>query len=122
MAVLILMAWISLKTESSLWFLIKLKLEFLIQVSPVFILGVFWRRLTAGPALAGMVAGTVLTLLVWSGAAMGFWDSRSPWGISAGVWGLGINYAVCVIGALLSPSQRSAPVIAPIARPFPAAE
>jgi SSS family solute:Na+ symporter/sodium/pantothenate symporter len=80
MAVLILMAWISLETESSLWLLIKLKLEFMVQLAPSLILGLYLRWLTGRGALAGMV----------------WWPARSPAGISAGVWGLGANLALCL--------------------------
>ncbi|HVS12545.1 MAG TPA: sodium:solute symporter family protein [Thermoanaerobaculia bacterium] len=96
MALLILMAWISLETESSLWLLIKLKLEFMVQLVPVLVLGVHWRGFSASAALAGMVGGTVSTLVLWIGAAAGWWTDRSPAGISAGVWGLALNLALCV--------------------------
>lgn len=107
MGVLILMAWVSLKTESSLWLLIKLKLEFMVQLAPVFLLGVFWRRFSAGAALAGMLAGTVLTLVIWGGVMADAWTSRSPMGISAGVWALGLNFFLCVAGSMLSPSVEA---------------
>jgi len=97
MALLILMAWISLETESSLWLLIKLKLEFMVQLAPVLILGVHLRGLTARGALGGMVAGTAVTLALWLGAAFGWWGERSPGGISAGVWGLGANLLLCFV-------------------------
>ena len=61
MAILILMAWVSLETESSIWVLIELKLEFMVQLSPVFMLGVYWRRMPASAVLSGMVLGTLLT-------------------------------------------------------------
>jgi SSS family transporter len=101
MAVLILMAWVSLETESSLWLLIKLKLEFMVQLSPLFLLGLFWRRLSAGPAFVGMLCGTLVTLVIWAGVPFEWWDTRSPLGVSAGVWGLTLNYGLCVGGALL---------------------
>lgn len=107
MAFLILMAWISLKTESSLWLLIKLKLEFMAQLSPVFVLGVFWRRLSAKAAFAGMLAGTVITLIIWGGVMFDAWESRSPLGISAGVWGLVVNYGICVLGGVFAPDTSA---------------
>lgn len=106
MIVLVTMAWVSLKTESSIWLLIKLKLEFMVQISPVFLLGMFWRRVTAMPILAGVAAGTTVTLVLWGGVIVGWWsaETRSPLGISAGVWGLALNYAVCLSGAFLFPA------------------
>ncbi len=106
MAILILMAWVSLETESSIWLLIKLKLEFMVQLSPVFMLGVHWRRMPASAALAGMVLGTLLTLVVWCGVVVDLWTTRSPWGVSAGVWGLLLNYAVCVGWTICRPAPR----------------
>ena len=100
MGLLILMAWVSLRTESSLWLLIRLKLEFMVQLSPVFVIGVFWRRFSAGPAFAGMLGGTLVTLVIWGGVMFDLWSNRSPLGISAGLWGLAVNYGVCVLGTL----------------------
>ena len=107
MALLIAFAWVSLKVESSIWLLIKLKLEFMVQISPVFLLGVYWRRLPAAAVLAGIFAGTAITLTLWVGAVAGLWDTamRSPFGISAGVWGLGVNYAICIAGGLFFPTK-----------------
>jgi SSS family solute:Na+ symporter/sodium/pantothenate symporter len=104
MGLLILMAWVSERTESSLWLLIKLKLEFMVQIAPVFILGVYWRGFSGAAALAGMAIGTLLTLVIWGGVMIGVWESRSPWGLSAGVWGLGLNFTVCIIGSFISPA------------------
>jgi len=107
MAFLIVMAWVSLETESSIWLLIKLKLEFMVQLSPVFMLGVYWRRMSARAAFTGMLLGTLVTLVIWCGVVADFWATRSPWGISAGVWGLMLNYAVCVAGSQWRPAPLS---------------
>jgi SSS family solute:Na+ symporter/sodium/pantothenate symporter len=113
MALLVSQAWLSQHFEMSIWQLIKLKLEFMVQISPVFLLGVYWRRLTAGPVLLGVCTGTAITLVLWVGALFGFWGEamKSPWGISAGVWGLAANYAICIAGGLFSPQAE--PVGAP---------
>lgn len=102
MALLIFMAWVSLETESSIWLLILLKLELMVQLSPVFLLGVHWRRLGAAPAFVGMLLGTLVTLGIWAGVMLGLWESRSPLGFSAGLWGLAFNYGVCIVGSLLA--------------------
>jgi SSS family solute:Na+ symporter/sodium/pantothenate symporter len=111
MAILVLSAWISLKTESSIWQLIQLKLEFMVQISPVFLLGLFWRRLPARAVLTGVLLGTAITLTLWIGVAVKAWQAewRSPWGISAGVWGLAANYAVCILGGLIAPDAKAVP-------------
>ena len=107
-AFLVGMTWVSRQTESSIWTLIRLKLEFMVQISPVFILGLFWRRLSGRSVLCGVLVGTGITLVLWVGAALGYWDaaSRSPLGISAGVWGLTANYLICFIGGLLWPEPE----------------
>jgi len=107
MLILVASAWVSRLVESSIWDLIKLKLEFMVQISPVFVLGVYWRRLSAGPLLAGILAGTGITLFLWIGTVVGAFDTdlRSPWNISAGVWGLLVNYSICVTGTMLFPAR-----------------
>jgi SSS family solute:Na+ symporter len=109
MAFLVTMAWVSIKTESSIWLLIKLKLEFMVQIAPVFILGVYSKRLPAKAVLAGVLTGTGITLTLWVGAAFGAWDvaQRSPLNISAGVWGLAANFTICVIGILTAPKETT---------------
>lgn len=109
MAFLVTMAWVSIKTESSIWLLIKLKLEFMVQISPVFLLGLYSKRLPAKAVLAGVITGTIITLTLWIGAAVGFWDAaqRSPFNISAGVWGLAANYTICLLGIAFAPKTTS---------------
>jgi len=107
-AVLVGMAWVSQKTEWSIWMLIRLKLEFLVQISPMFVLGIHWRKLPAWAVLAGVIVGTGITLTIWGGVMVGVWENRSPWSISAGVWGLCANYAICVAGGLLRPANLNA--------------
>lgn len=101
LAFLILMAWVSLETKSSLWFLIKLKLEFMVQIAPAVILGVRWRGLKSRAVLVGMAAGTTVAVLIWVGVPLGLWSTRSPWGINAGVWGLMLNLTCCVFGSVI---------------------
>ena len=109
MALLVTMAYVSIKTESSIWLLIKLKLEFMVQISPVFILGVHWKRLTGNALLAGILTGTLFTLVMWVGTVAQVWeaDLRSPFSISAGVWGLALNYIVIVGVTYISSSKHS---------------
>ena len=60
-AVMVAMAVLALVARDvSLWGLIELKMELLIQCVPVFLLALHWRGLRSGPALAGIVAGSLL--------------------------------------------------------------
>lgn len=101
MGLLITMAWVSLETESSIWFLIRLKLEFMVQLAPTLLLGLHLRSLRSSEVFWGMLAGTAVTLSVWMAAAFGWLPGRSPWGVSAGVWGLMLNTAICLSPRLL---------------------
>jgi len=89
---------VAIGTEKTLVRLLELKFEVLIQVVPCFFLGLYWRRLAAGTALAGMLAGLAVALvLTWA-------DRAQVWGFHAGVVGLFVNALVCAAGAWLAPA------------------
>ena len=54
-----------------------------------------------------MILGTLLTLVIWCGVMVDLWSTRSPWGVPAGVWGLFLNYGVCIGVTLLAPPRRT---------------
>lgn len=83
--------------------LLKIKFELLTQLAPAFFLGLHWRRAQTGPVFAGMVIGVVTALvLVFRG-----WSQ--PYGIHAGLYGVGVNLAIAVIGSMALP-VRGKPV------------
>ena len=98
-AIVVLLVVVAIGTKATLVRLLELKFEVLIQVVPCFFLGLYWRRLSAGTVLLGMVCG----LLV----ALGFTLAGKPliWGFHAGVVGLGLNVMVCAAGTLLKRTQ-----------------
>jgi Na+/proline symporter len=112
---MILLVWMACTNEDTILAWIRLKLEFMVQLSPLFLLGVYWRRLPTWAALTGVTTGTVITLGLWIGAMpkVGFFPTDAPWGISGGVWGLAVNYLICIFGGLLAwslgPIERRAP-------------
>ena len=61
------LASIAFVPRMTLWGLLELKMEILVQVSPVFILGAMWERLDGRAAFYGMLMGAVLA----SGFALG---------------------------------------------------
>jgi len=69
------------------------------QFFPGIVLGLFVRRITAGPIIAGLVAGEAVVIsLIWTG--------RDPFmGMNAGFVGLAVN-AVAVLGALAATGSR----------------
>ena len=86
----IFLAWLATSPRITLWGLIELKFELLIQVAPAIILGVIWPRLETNATLAGLVVGT---LVAGSLALSGVEDVG---GIQAGLFALALNLALSV--------------------------
>jgi SSS family solute:Na+ symporter/sodium/pantothenate symporter len=86
---------LALRRDVTLWRLIELKLEVLIQCAPAFLIAIHWRGMRAGPAFAGVVVGTSVAVCAnYAGFA------RIA-GVHAGVIGVVINAAVAVLGSVL---------------------
>jgi SSS family solute:Na+ symporter len=79
--------------DVTLWGLIELKMELLIQCVPAFLIGLHWRGLRAAPACLGLLAGTGLAV------AGLFLDLKRVGGVHVGVIGLGVNVAIAVIAS-----------------------
>jgi len=94
----------ALSPRISLWGLIELKLEILIQVSPLFILGALWPGLTARGALAGLLVGTLFSA-GWILSGYG-----KLWGWHAGVIAAAANLTIAVVLSVLA-RRRDAAVI-----------
>ncbi|UYM03887.1 sodium:solute symporter family protein [Solicola gregarius] len=94
--VLLLLAW---NPPSTLYDIFVLKMELIAQLAPAFILGLYWRRLSAWPVFAGMATGALLAGILTIAGSDG-WH-----GIPGGLIGLGLNLAICVIGSLLLPNR-----------------
>ncbi len=80
--------------DTTLVTLLDRKLDLLIQLSPAFILGVWWPRLSARPVLAGIAAGVIIVIAM---TASGY---GKLYGFHAGLYGLALNMAVCVTASL----------------------
>ncbi len=94
-AVLVAIIPLALERDLTLWRLIELKMELLIQCVPAFLLGIHWTRQSAAAPLAGLLAGTGFAAgLTLAGIAQ--WG-----GVHVGILGLGINLAVVVLGSTL---------------------
>jgi SSS family solute:Na+ symporter/sodium/pantothenate symporter len=95
-AVMVMMALVALVARDiTLWGLIELKMELLIQCVPAFLLALHWRGLRADAACAGLVVGTLV-------AVGGLFDPELGriGGVHLGVVGLAANAAVCCLGSL----------------------
>jgi SSS family transporter len=92
--IMLVLVGVALTPRLTLWGLTELKMEVLAQVSPAFVLGLTWSRLTPRAALAGMAAGTAL------GAGLTLAGYARIGGIHAGLLGLGANVLVAVLLSL----------------------
>ncbi|MFT5207200.1 MAG: SSS family solute:Na+ symporter [Candidatus Omnitrophota bacterium] len=90
--VIAILAFIALNSHITLWRLIEIKIEYSIQIAPAFILGLYWKQLSAKPALQGIIIGIAITTLGLL-SSTGKW-----WGIHPGLVGLIINLAICYWG------------------------
>ena len=100
-AIMLVLVPIALSPRITLWGLIELKMEILAQVSPLFLLGLTWKRLTARAALAGMIAGTVVAGALFLGGY------RMVAGVHAGLIGWGVNLTLSVALSLLGTGESS---------------
>ncbi|WP_245544969.1 sodium:solute symporter family protein [Lentibacillus jeotgali] len=89
--ILILIAWFP---PATLYQIFVLKFELLIQISPGFILGLYWNRLHPKAVFAGMFAGTAVASVM---TVLGL----SWLNIASGLWGLLLNLSICVLGSLM---------------------
>jgi SSS family solute:Na+ symporter len=95
-----LLVTVAVVPRVTLWGLIEFKMEVLAQIWPAFVVGLHWRRLTGRAALAGMVAGVVVS--------MGLTALGAPrvLGVHAGVVGLAVNLGL-VVGLSRAVSGRT---------------
>jgi SSS family solute:Na+ symporter len=88
--ILLLIAWYP---PATLYEIFVLKFEVLIQVAPAFILGLYWKRLSSGPVLTGMIIGAAIAgIMTWTGL-------KTFLGFYSGIWGLLVNLIICVVGS-----------------------
>jgi Na+/proline symporter len=89
--------------DLTLWRLIELKMELLIQCVPAFLIALHWSRLRAGPVFAGIVVGTLFSVGL---SLNGFTRFE---GVHVGVLGCALNAFVAVTGSLLG-QNRTGPL------------
>ena len=90
-SVMAVLAAVALTPRISLWGLLELKMDLLVQAAPAFFLGLTWRRFRADAAFWGLLAGTALAVgLILAG------HGRIS-GIHAGLLGAALNASVAVV-------------------------
>ena len=82
--VLVVLLTIALQ-DQTIWRLLEIKLEVLAQIAPAVMLGIQFKNIRARSIFCGVILGTLtavyLTML----------PDPKPYGIHAGIWGLGVN-------------------------------
>ncbi len=99
------MALLAIQSESTIFRLIEIKLELLLQMVPAIYLGVHTKHLSGRAIFAGMVVGTVVTVGFMAAQKLGAPLPAKPLGIYAGVWGFGLNLAVVALAAKFLPAK-----------------
>ncbi|MGH3324061.1 MAG: sodium:solute symporter family protein, partial [Streptomyces sp.] len=75
-----------------------LSYEGLAQLVPAVLLALYWRRMSAGAAVAGMLVGLVVMTALWA-------SGNDPWhGVNGGIIALAANLAVALTVSLLRPT------------------
>ena len=99
--VLVAIIPLALERDLTLWRLIELKMELLIQCVPAFLLGIHWTRQSAMATLLGLLVGTAF--------AVGLTLTGTPkWGgLHVGVIGLGLNFVVVAAVSLVGGRARA---------------
>lgn len=93
----VFLLWIAWNPPATLYEIFVLKFELLVQVFPAFILGLYWKRLSAKPVFLGMLMGAILA------GVLTITGHKTVFGIHGGVLGLALNIFICVIGSLMFP-------------------
>ena len=108
--VLLALAW---NPPTTLLSLFVLKFELIVQVAPVFMLGLYWRRMAARPAFWGMLVGA----LIAGGLTVA--DLTLVPGVPGGLIGLVANLLIVVVGSLLTPLDETVgeDVLGPVRQP-----
>lgn len=96
-AIVVVLVLLALQPPTTLWRLIEIKMELLIQVGPLFIFGVRSSRLTEVAAWRALITGTAIVIV---GFAFGV---AYIGGIHVGAWAFVVNAGMCAW------SIRSAP-------------
>jgi SSS family solute:Na+ symporter/sodium/pantothenate symporter len=105
-AVVAVLVSIAVVPRITLWGLTELKMEMLMQVSPMFLLGIHWKRLTAPAALTGLIVGLAVSF------ALPLSGYSRPYGLHDGTVGWVVNVIICVLMSQLTAPRDQRVVVA----------
>lgn len=100
-----LMVALALQPPTTLWRLIEIKMELLIQVGPLFLFGVRTRRLSEAAAWRALLTGTLIAV---AGFASGV---ATIGGIHLGAWAFAVNVSMCAWSVRRNPMTAPEPVV-----------
>ena len=83
--------YLAIVLPQTIWRLLEIKLELLIQVAPAIFLGLYFKKIKSTSVFWGMAIGTLFAVSTMVANKLGLDIPAKPWGIHAGVWGLLIN-------------------------------
>ncbi|QQK76457.1 sodium:solute symporter family protein [Salicibibacter cibarius] len=95
-----LLLWVAWNPPGTLFQIFVLKFEILVQVAPAFILGLYWKRLSSTAVFWGMLVGATIA------GVMTLIGHETAFGIHGGVYGLAVNFMICVAGSLMVPTSQ----------------
>jgi len=91
-AIMALMVALAIQLPSTIWWLIQMKLELLVQIAPAVMLGIHFKKFSYTSVILGLCVGLLFTLIFLITPL----DSK-PFGFHAGVIGLFLNFATLFI-------------------------
>jgi len=92
-AILLAMVPLALQGDLTLWRLVELKMELLVQCVPAFLISIHWSGLRAAPVLSGLLVGTLFSV------GLTLVDVTRCGGVHIGMVGLALNATIAVVGS-----------------------
>ncbi len=102
--ILLGMVALAMDRDSTLWDLIELKMQLLIQCIPAFVLAIHWSGLRARSTLGGLAVGTVLAVGAW------LLDEKRLAGFHTGLLSMGVNLAIAAAGSAWEAQRERGPL------------
>ncbi len=89
--IMFLIVLVALQPKITLWGLIELKMQIMVQIAPLFILGVHSKRVTSKGMMAGLIIGFLFSITTF------FMGYKTLGGIQSGLIGLLLNVIACFV-------------------------